>query len=392
MKKTISIFAAFLLALTIVFLSIGSTKAKAFSPDPGLDKRGNVQALLNSYIDGNKQYTKLTTLETSNISEKSGQYHADANGAKRRTYYDEDADVGGALLMCNYDGTFGGEGGINSGYRTVDSEKRMYHCSYSGDANGDTISNLTSDLTDGWYVSGTSVVEYYDVLSDLASAVKNNTLDSMWAECNGVYTYTTEQEYLTTANQYNDGVLKKFQWFAAPMLVVKDSLQIKKVQISEGKYYIAGDESHINDVLIIKILSADNSLISTCYVVPGLQTGEIKVADCTKIYFDLTNCEWNTNNAWFAVYFFNDSTQAKYWTGTLWFDNNKCYCDIPNGNWESFIFVRMASGTSLSVDDKTNWDHKWDQTDNLSFSSGRGRTFQITGWNQTDHTDSLIGY
>ena len=268
----------------------------------------------------------------------------------------------------------------------------MYHCTYSGDADGHAVSNLTSNLTDGWYVSSTSVVEYYDVLSDLATAVSNNTLDSMWTEYDGVYTYTTEQTYLTTANEYNDGVLKKFQWFAAPMLVVKDSLQIKKVQISEGKYYIVGDESHVDDVLIIKVLSADNSLISTCYVVPGLQTGVIKVADCTKVYFDLTNCEWNTNNAWFAVYFFNDSTSAKYWTGTLWFDNNKCYCDIPAGNWEGFIFVRMNKDYSLSVDNQTNWDHKWDQTDNLSFSSGRGRTFQITGWNQSDHTDSLIGY
>ena len=218
MKKTISIFTAFLLALTITFLSIGSTKAKA-DPEPK-SMRENIADVINSYIDDGK-YTKFTTLVTDNIATLGGTYHAGASAAQRRTYYDETI---GALLMCNYDGSFGGVGGINSGYRTDSENARMYHTSYTGEA--DSI--YFSSVDDGWYVSGYSVASYFDLLSELAVAVVNNTTDEKWDETNGIYTYTTDsaQGWLVNSDPYNDGVLKLFQWFAAPMLIVNENLKI----------------------------------------------------------------------------------------------------------------------------------------------------------------------
>ena len=273
MKKTITIFTAFLLAITVAFLSLNINRANA---DPETIK-GTVANLLESYIDDGK-YTKWTTLNTARISESEGVYHGSASTAKRRTYYDETVN---ALLMCNYDGTFGSteHPGINSGYRTVGVD--MYHCTYDVGENeerqdGSSLSDLSSNLIDGWSVTGTSVKDYYDVLSDLSETVENYTTDERWSVSNGVYTYTTNKDYLTTENNYNDRVLKEFQWFAAPMLVVKDSLQIKKAQISESYAYVG---ITYKKVLVIRILDASDKLISTCYVVPGLQVDEITIAE-----------------------------------------------------------------------------------------------------------------
>ena len=75
-----------------------------------------VKTLINGFLTaGENKYTKKTQIfmTPEAQAEYKDCFHAGANALERTTYYDEVTD---ALLMGNYDGTFGdGTTGINSG-------------------------------------------------------------------------------------------------------------------------------------------------------------------------------------------------------------------------------------------------------------------------------------
>lgn len=74
---------------------------------------------------------------------------------------------------------------------------------------------------------------------------------------------------------------------------------------------------------------------------------------------------WNKDGAWYAAYFYKSSNDDKYWSGTTQVPNTGIwYAAVPDG-YDKMIWVRMKSGSSLSMDNQTNWNNKWNNSGNL---------------------------
>ncbi len=76
------------------------------------------------------------------------------------------------------------------------------------------------------------------------------------------------------------------------------------------------------------------------------------------------NSNWTQSNAWFAAYFFNNSTGKNAWVAMT--DTN--YDGIfevtaPSGTWANVIFCRMSSASST-----LDWSNKWNQTADLTYN------------------------
>ena len=89
---------------------------------------------------------------------------------------------------------------------------------------------------------------------------------------------------------------------------------------------------------------------------------------------------WNTADAWFEMYVFNDNDKA--WVTMTDPDGDGTFeAALPAGNWKALIFVRMAPGS-----DAGTWTGKWNQTANLVPDAGCD-TFTITGWGGDNNPD-----
>ena len=222
--------------------------------DTLLDTRTKLKNLMNSYIQDGK-YTKLTTLS---YSDDEDNYHNKQNGRSRRTYYDENLN---ALLMGDYDGGFTT---INSGYAKKDSEtNNMEHYSSLGTS---SIDAFFTERDVDYTVLNTNPIDYFDVLGELAITVGTSD-NSFWTLDNNVYSYDSGSTLTTTV--INDMLLKMFQYFAAPMLLLSDSVNLRYVKIFESAYYPT-DSSITSNMLVIKLYTSSMDLISTCYVVKGI--------------------------------------------------------------------------------------------------------------------------
>ena len=99
----------------------------------------------------------------------------------------------------------------------------------------------------------------------------------------------------------------------------------------------------------------------------GSAGGEV---NCNGIVYLDPNEIWNSDNAWYAAYYWNDGQDGKW----LKMEPTNCgndihYCKIPDG-YTKIIFVRMdPSKLALS------WDSKWNQTNDLTIEYKR---YQIT--------------
>ena len=271
MKKAILFGLAAILVVSIAFVGFFSmTRVKAESEkgepeqqeEPEKDLNEQVKELLAGYINEDGQYTKLTTLATDNIAALGGSYHGGANAAQRRTYYDEKVN---ALLMGNYDGTFAT---INSGYAKAEKLDDMQH--FTNNAGEIMTENLFSARDVNYTVTNTDPVDYFDVLSDLADKAGKSSKDD-WTKTGGAYRYVTHADagWLTGTDPYNDGLLKEFQYFASPMLLLNAELKLAKIELYESAFYPTGSKT-TESVLVIKLLNADDVLISTALVVKGL--------------------------------------------------------------------------------------------------------------------------
>ena len=84
-----------------------------------------------------------------------------------------------------------------------------------------------------------------------------------------------------------------------------------------------------------------------------------------KLYFK-PNSNWKQSNAWFAAYFFNNSTGKNTWVKMTDTDKDGVYeCEIPSGTWPNVIFCRMKNTNTTTLD----WSNVWNQTSDLGMSS-----------------------
>ncbi|MBQ8000619.1 MAG: hypothetical protein IJ298_05300 [Ruminococcus sp.] len=91
---------------------------------------------------------------------------------------------------------------------------------------------------------------------------------------------------------------------------------------------------------------------------------------------------WNTANAWYALYVWNDSGST--WAKMSDSDGDGIYeCEIPDGYSTNIIFCRMdPAKTAL------DWGSKWNQTYDLTMD-GTNNLYSITGW--VNNSDKSTG-
>ena len=167
---------------------------------------GDMTAVMQKYISSDGSYTKKSRIFVEKDAEgyDAKIFHAGHDVLERTTYY-----APGVLLMGNLDGTFGP---INSGY--ANSGENMVHF-----RSEDGVSALSNEevRTVDYLVPGKQMSDYFFVLEDLIA----NFDSTKWV-------YEEEQtqfkhEITTLAvdenGDYEDALLKQYQYFAAPMLL-----------------------------------------------------------------------------------------------------------------------------------------------------------------------------
>ncbi len=99
------------------------------------------------------------------------------------------------------------------------------------------------------------------------------------------------------------------------------------------------------------------------------------------------NSNWKTDNARFAMYFFNGSNNT--WVSMTDSDNDGVYeGTIPSGTWPNVIFCRMDPGTTAN-----NWDNKWNQTNDLTVPTNGNNLYTVAAntWDKGGGTWSVFG-
>ena len=204
----------------------------------GATEYTGVAALLNEFAEGkegNHKYTKKTTVfvKTEVEGYDAAFFHAGNQQFQRTTYYADDI-----LLMGDLNGGFEY---INSGYAN-DGEGNMVH--FSSKSGTDALDDPTKWNVD-YTVAGKTMADYFYGLAELAE-LSNDA--SKWTLSEGVYTHTITD--LSVSGEYNDPLLKGFQYFAAPMLLTH--------RASDSAHYFSPSSIKVqeqNGVLSIKILA-----------------------------------------------------------------------------------------------------------------------------------------
>ena len=80
-------------------------------------------------------------------------------------------------------------------------------------------------------------------------------------------------------------------------------------------------------------------------------------------YYLVPNYNWKSSDAWFATYFFNNSTGKNTWVKMTKISDNPAYYEviIPSGTWPNLIFCRMNSSKTTM-----DWNSVWNQTNDLA--------------------------
>ena len=108
----------------------------------------------------------------------------------------------------------------------------------------------------------------------------------------------------------------------------------------------------------------------------GTQTVKFSV-----IYLEPDTSIWDHSGAWFAAYFYNETTNTNKWVRMTKVSSGVYYCEKPSG-YPSVIFVRMNKDAT-----ETNWNSKWNQTINLTVQTDGKNCFTIT----SGSGDSYVG-
>ena len=309
----------------------------------GADDATELQALLRSYNDGG--YTKKTQMYLTDgaVAELASYFHAGQNTLKRATYYNASET---ALLMGNYDGTFGGVGGINGGFRNISAVAcERFH--YTDET--PNVDNLfLADHTETDYVAMNQTVgSYYQTLYSLSEAV----VSGQWVKSDGAYIHNISNLHVTDG-EYDDPVLKKFQYFAAPMMLQNAYFSWHTIRVVEGasflsiRLYTTAEDGAGKSTLV----GASEALVSEARVYKGLHfspevTWTLKGSfDSWGAGQDLTyNADLYNPEQYSVTKAFTAGDEIKLYSNGTW----KGIANLENGAWfygaDNITF--KASGT-----------------------------------------------
>ena len=247
-----------------------------------------VAALLHEFAEGNagnQKYTKKTSIfvKTEVEGYDAAYFHAGNQQFRRTTYY-----APGVLLMGDLEGGFTY---INSGY--ANNGANMDHFDATGEDKFASLEDSSKRHVD-YTVTGKNMSDYFYGLAELADLSLDAT---KWTEDGGVYTHTITD--LSVSGEYNDPLLKGFQYFAAPMLLTH--------RASDSKHYFSPSSIKVqkqNGVLSIKIYAASDTGKLWSNQAPYLDTGLMAEARVYKDivlpgYFllgDFSNWEFDNSN------------------------------------------------------------------------------------------------
>ena len=97
------------------------------------------------------------------------------------------------------------------------------------------------------------------------------------------------------------------------------------------------------------------------------------------------NANWKAENARFAAYFYNQSSNA--WASMTYVVNDTYSVFAPEGSWTNVIFVRMNPAST-----ENNWNDgvKWNQTSDLKYD-GTNNLYTVAegAWDKGDGTWSI---
>ena len=107
-------------------------------------------------------------------------------------------------------------------------------------------------------------------------------------------------------------------------------------------------------------------------IVNKCSCGDVESTIASNVVLLKPNSNWKQDNARFAVYLFNNSTNKNEWK-SMTYDSalGVYYVSIPSG-YPNIIFCRMNPSASAN-----NWDNRWNQTANLTVPSGDSICYTI---------------
>ena len=212
-----------------LLLGVGAFGIKGNKPLPVKasltdEQTTNLKNMMEKYIDTSGQYTKKSRsyLKTS-TPDFATYFHAGETRQERTTYYDDDV-----LLMGDLDGGFSS---INSGYANSGSD--MVHFRSEDGVNA---INLADRRSIDYTVAGKQMSDYFFDLHDLVDSIQAGE----WGYNAGLYYHDITTLGLDEHNEFKDPLLKKFQYFAAPMLLqtANHYLSYKSITINEDSGYL----------------------------------------------------------------------------------------------------------------------------------------------------------
>ena len=253
MKKLFIFMGALLFGLGALGLK-GNEPVKASALTDG--EAAALKTMMGKYIDAYGKYTKKSHiyLKTSTPDFET-YFHAGATASERTTYYSNNA-----LLMGDIDGTFTH---INSGY--ANNGANMDHFRSE---DGLAALSLADRRTVDYTVEGKQMSDYFFDLHDLVNSIDA----SDWAKNGDDYYHNITTLGLDENNEFKDPLLKKFQYFTAPMLLqtANHYLSYKSIVINETSGYLhiaiylsEGDSGKVD---------AANSLLAEACVFAGHAT------------------------------------------------------------------------------------------------------------------------
>ena len=199
MKRILLLGAALALGVGAFSMAPKQEKVKAVTVN-------DMTTVMQKYIATGGSYTKKSRIFVKKDVEgyDAKIFHAGHDVLERTTYYKT-----GVLLMANLDGTFGP---INSGY--ANSGENMIHF-HSEDGVGALVNEdaRTVDYT----VPGKQMSDYFFVLEDLVTNF--DATEWIYEDEQSQFKHEIDTLAVDENGDYVDGVLKQYQYFAAPMLL-----------------------------------------------------------------------------------------------------------------------------------------------------------------------------